>query len=120
MPYIIRNESTDRYMVYNMNGGLNISWTSSRESASAFLTLGSAQNFVLHNYKPYAKKKSQPEDNVKVIELFPMDQKTPVPLSPDPMTLDTKAQADACLKSMPSPGWLAPLRAMWAMMRAGS
>ena len=69
MAYIIKNNDRDTYLVYNLAGGLNIHWTKNAESASSFLTEGKAQNFILHNYKAYIRRKKATEESVSIITL---------------------------------------------------
>lgn len=116
MSYIIKNNERDTYLVYNLNGGLNIHWTKNAETASKFDSMGKAQNFLLHNYRPYLKKSKQQEEDMKVIELFPEKKtiaeeprkETPAPANPKPRAeINTFEEARTCLDSLPSPGQLA-------------
>lgn len=117
MSYIIKNNERDTYLVFNLNGGLNIHWTKNAETASKFDSMGKAQNFLLHNYRPYLKKSKQPEEDMKVIELFPEkrepiaeepNRKDPVPVKPQPRAeINTYAEAQSALDKLPSPGQLA-------------
>lgn len=98
MAYIIKNNEKDTYLVYNLVGGLSIYWTKNAESASSFLTEGKAQNFILHNYKAYVRRKKVTEESISIVTLSEVQH---------PVEVNTYAEAQEQLDNLPSPGELA-------------
>lgn len=71
MPYVIQNKRTGTYIQTETGAKLKCFWRMNIEDATVFKTPGSAQNFILRNYTPFAKK-NRAAPAVEELEVVPL------------------------------------------------